>query len=66
MKTVPPTTQHYILLQQNLIYSGITRGKNLVVVIGQKKALSIAVHNDRPQRRYSGLLSNLRGERQER
>jgi exodeoxyribonuclease V alpha subunit len=63
---IPLATQHYMLLQRNLIYTGITRGKKLVVVIGQKKALSIAVHNDRPQRRYSGLLCNLRGERQER
>jgi hypothetical protein len=42
---------------------GITRGKKLVVLVGQKKALGIAAHNDRPQRRYSGLLASLRGER---
>jgi exodeoxyribonuclease V alpha subunit len=42
---------HYMLLQRNLIYTGITRGKKLVVLIGQKKALGIAVHNDRPHRR---------------
>src|ERR1700680_2450567 len=58
---IPLATQHYMLLQRNLIYTGITRGKKLVVLIGQKKALSIAVHNDRPQRRYSGLLASLRG-----
>jgi exodeoxyribonuclease V alpha subunit len=51
-----------MLLQRNLIYTGITRGKRLLVLIGQKKALGIAVHNDRPQRRYSGLLASLRGE----
>ena len=56
---IPLATQHYMLLQRNLIYTGITRGKKLVVVIGQKKALGIAVHNDRPQRRYSGLLCQL-------
>jgi exodeoxyribonuclease V alpha subunit len=39
---------------------GITRGKRLLVLIGQKKALGIAVRNDRPQRRYSGLLASLR------
>jgi exodeoxyribonuclease V alpha subunit len=50
-----------MLLQRNLIYTGITRGKKLVVLIGQKKALAIAVRNDRPQRRYSGLLASLRG-----
>jgi exodeoxyribonuclease V alpha subunit len=54
---IPLATQHYMLLQRNLIYTGITRGQKLVVVIGQKKALGIAVHNDRPQRRYSGLLA---------
>jgi len=58
---IPVATQHYMLLQRNLIYTGITRGKRLLVLIGQKKALGIAVHNDRPQRRYSGLLSTLRG-----
>ena len=57
---IPIATQHYMLLQRNLIYTGITRGKKLVVLIGQKKAMGIAVHNDRPQRRYSGLLASLR------
>ena len=57
---IPLATQHYMLLQRNLIYTGITRGKRLVVLIGQKKALGIAVRNDRPQRRYSGLLASLR------
>jgi exodeoxyribonuclease V alpha subunit len=57
---IPLATQHYMLLQRNLIYTGITRGRKLVVLIGQKKALGIAVHNDRPQRRYSGLLASLR------
>jgi len=52
-----------MLLQRNLIYTGITRGKRLLVLIGQKKALGIAVRNDRPQRRYSGLLSSLKGKR---
>jgi exodeoxyribonuclease V alpha subunit len=56
-------TQHYMLLQRNLIYTGITRRKKLVVLIGQKKALGIAVRNDRPQRRYSGLLASLKGHR---
>src|SRR6516162_1138577 len=57
---IPLATQHYMLLQRNLIYTGITRGKKLVVLIGQKKALAIAVRNDRPQRRYSGLHASLR------
>ena len=60
---IPLATQHYMLLQRNLIYTGITRGKRLLVLIGQKKALGIAVRNDRPQRRYSGLLASLRRDR---
>jgi ATP-dependent exoDNAse (exonuclease V) alpha subunit len=58
---IPLATQHYMLLQRDLIYTGITRGKRLLVLIGQKKALGIAVRNDRPQKRYSGLLASLRG-----
>lgn len=46
--------QHYMLLQRNLIYTGITRAKQLLVLVGQKKALGIAVRNDRSQKRYSG------------
>src|SRR5437879_13504573 len=60
---IPLATQHYMLLQRNLIYTGITRGKKLVAVIGQKKALGIAVHNDRPQRPYSVLPARLSSER---
>jgi exodeoxyribonuclease V alpha subunit len=62
---IPLATQHYMLLQRNLIYTGITRGKRLLVLIGQKKALAIGVRNDRPQRRYSGLLTSLRGNGQQ-
>jgi len=58
---IPLATQHYMLLQRNLIYTSITRGKRLLVLIGQKKALGIAVRNDRPQRRFTGLLDSLRG-----
>jgi exodeoxyribonuclease V alpha subunit len=57
---IPLATQHYMLLQRNLIYTGITRGERLLVLIGQKKALGIAVRNDRPQRRHSGLLAGLK------
>jgi exodeoxyribonuclease V alpha subunit len=56
---IPVATQHYLLLQRNLIYTGITRGKRLVVLIGQKKALSLAVGNNRTEQRFSGLLSRL-------
>ncbi|MDD3579505.1 MAG: ATP-dependent RecD-like DNA helicase [Desulfobacca sp.] len=54
------TTHHYLMLQRNLIYTAITRGKRLVVLLGSKKALSMAIRNDRPLKRYSGLAARLR------
>jgi len=57
---IPIATQHYLLLQRNLIYTGITRGKKLVVLIGQSKALGLAVRNNKTERRFSGLLARLR------
>jgi exodeoxyribonuclease V alpha subunit len=57
---IPLATQHYMLLQRNLAYTGVTRGKRLVVLIGQKKALAIAVRNHQTERRFSGLLWRLR------
>jgi exodeoxyribonuclease V alpha subunit len=50
-----------MLLQRNLVYTGITRGKGLVVLIGQRKALSIAVRNNKTEHRFSGLLSRFGG-----
>jgi exodeoxyribonuclease V alpha subunit len=58
---MPVAMQHYMLLQRNLIYTGITRAKRLLVLVGQKKALGIAVRNDQSRKRYSGLLSSLKG-----
>lgn len=52
---VPILTQHYTMLQRNLVYTGITRGKRLVVLVGQKKALAMAVRNSRGRRRWSKL-----------
>jgi exodeoxyribonuclease V alpha subunit len=52
---IPVTTQHFPMLQRNLIYTGITRGKRLVVLVGQKKALAIAVRNVEARRRWSKL-----------
>ena len=52
---MPVTTQHYPLLQRNLIYTGLTRGKKLVVIVGQKKALAMAVNGTRVVRRWSKL-----------
>jgi exodeoxyribonuclease V alpha subunit len=57
---MPVTTQHYLLLQRNLIYTGITRAKKLVVLIGTKKALAIAIRNNKPQLRHTYLSERLR------
>jgi len=57
---IPMAMQHYMLLQRNLIYTAITRAKRLLVVVGQKKALGLAVRNDQSRKRYSGLLSSLK------
>jgi exodeoxyribonuclease V alpha subunit len=56
---IPLATQHYLLLQRNLVYTGMTRGKRLVVLIGQKKALAMAIRNNKTERRFSGLLARL-------
>ncbi|MCT0215935.1 ATP-dependent RecD-like DNA helicase [Synechococcus sp. CS-1330] len=52
---IPLLTQHYAMLQRNLVYTGLTRGKQLVVLVGQKKALAMAVKNHLGRRRYSKL-----------
>jgi len=57
---IPLAMQQYMLLQRNLVYTAITRGKQLVVVIGQTKAVAAAVRNNRTGQRYSGLLSRLK------
>jgi exodeoxyribonuclease V alpha subunit len=57
---VPVAMQHYLLLQRNLLYTAMTRGRKLVVLVGQKKALALAVHNDRAAGRFSGLYERLR------
>jgi exodeoxyribonuclease V alpha subunit len=56
---IPLAMQQYMLLQRNLVYTGTTRGKKLVVLIGQRKALAIAVRNNRTENRFSGLLARL-------
>ncbi len=58
---MPVTTQHYLLLQRNLLYTGITRAKKMVVLVGTRKALSIAVRNNKIEDRYSWLASLLSG-----
>jgi exodeoxyribonuclease V alpha subunit len=56
---MPLLTQHYMMLQRNLLYTAITRGKKLVVLIGTKKALGIAIRNDKPKMRYTKLKERL-------
>ena len=56
---IPLAMQQYMLLQRNLVYTGITRGKQLVILVGQKRALAMAVKNNRTQNRFSGLLARL-------
>ena len=57
---IPIMTQHYAMLQRNLLYTGVTRGKRLVVLVGQKKAVAIAVRNVSGRRRWSKLGEWLR------
>ena len=52
---IPVVTQHYTMLQRNLLYTGMTRGKQLVVLVGQKKAIGIAVRGIQGRRRWSKL-----------
>ncbi len=57
---IPVMTQHYTMLQRNLLYTGVTRGKRLAVLVGQKKAVAIAVRNVSGRRRWSKLQEWLR------
>lgn len=57
---IPLLTQHYLLLQRNLLYTGVTRGKKLVVIVGTKKAAAIAVRNDKTQQRYTLLSGRMK------
>ena len=53
---IPVMTQHYAMLQRNLLYTGVTRGKRLVVLVGQKEAVVIAARNVSGRRRWSKLV----------
>lgn len=57
---MPVMTQHYMMLQRNLIYTAITRAKQAVVLVGSRKAVAMAVNNNRVATRYSGLLDRLK------
>ena len=56
---IPVSTQHFLLLQRNLLYTAITRGSQIVVLVGQKKAAAMAVKNIDTKERYRGLLQRL-------
>jgi exodeoxyribonuclease V alpha subunit len=52
---IPVTTQHYTMLARNLLYTGVTRGKKLVVLVAQRKAVAIAVRGGQMKRRWTKL-----------
>jgi exodeoxyribonuclease V alpha subunit len=56
---IPLHTQHYLMLQRNLLYTAVTRGKQLVVLVGTKKALGMAIHRMDSGRRYTALKGRL-------
>lgn len=56
---MPLLTQHYVMLQRNLVYTGMTRARRLLVMVGARKALALAVRNARPSRRCTQLTERL-------
>jgi len=58
---IPVHTQHYLMLQRNLLYTAVTRGKKLVILVGTKKALAMAVRRQDVSRRYTDLRRRLAG-----
>ncbi len=59
---IPLHTQHFLMLQRNLLYTAVTRGKRLVVLVGTQKALSLALQRSGAATRYTALRDRLRGE----
>jgi exodeoxyribonuclease V alpha subunit len=57
---IPLSTQHYPMLERNLFYTGVTRGKQLVVIIGQPRALGLAVRTVKSLRRLTHLSARLK------
>lgn len=56
---IPVLTSHYMMLQRNLLYTAVTRAKRLVVLVGQPKAIAMAVRNDKVTQRFTGLRERL-------
>jgi len=61
---IPVLTQHYVMLQRNLLYTGVTRAKRLVVLVGNRKALGIAISNAKVQQRNARLCEKIRALKQ--
>lgn len=59
---IPVMAQHYVLLQRNLIYTGVTRGKRLVVLLGEPRALNMAIKNNKMLKRHTWLARRLAGQ----
>ena len=59
---MPLITQHYMMLQRNLLYTALTRAKRLMVLIGTKKAVAMAIKNDKIEKRFTNLRMRLQGE----
>ncbi|WP_374090123.1 ATP-binding domain-containing protein [Methylomicrobium lacus] len=57
---IPLAMQHYMLLERHLLYTGVTRGKKLVVIVSQPKALGMAARIQRSQKRLTNLVARLR------
>jgi exodeoxyribonuclease V alpha subunit len=57
---IPLATQHYMMLQRSLLYTAVTRGKKLVVIVGSKRAIGMAVRNQTARRRYTWLAERVR------
>ncbi|MES9984139.1 MAG: ATP-binding domain-containing protein [Candidatus Thiodiazotropha sp. 6PLUC6] len=58
---IPMAMQHYTLLERNLLYTGVTRGKKMVVLVGQPKAVGIAARTQKSNRRLTNLQGRLEG-----
>jgi exodeoxyribonuclease V alpha subunit len=56
---MPILTQHYMMLQRNLLYTAVTRAKKLAVLVGTKKAIGMAIRNNKVTKRYTGLAKRL-------
>jgi len=59
---IPVLTEHYIMLQRNLIYTAVTRGRKLVILVGTQKALAIGVQNNKTRKRYTLLTKRIKGQ----